>query len=154
MIHPSEWDKFFEKYAERGNVSDACLSSGVSRTVVYAYLRGEFPEEFDDAARKLWKQRHEESREAAADKLESEAFRRAHDGYLKKSYTIGGGEGAEKHVEEWAYSDSLMVVLLRANRPERFKEKTATELTGPNGGPIKTETKVIAVPAIEENAPE
>lgn len=150
MIQQIEWDRFFEKFSERGNISEACAASGISRTTFHAYSRGEFPEGVDGTA---WKARLEEARESAVDRLESEAFRRAHDGWIKKRYTKPGDHDGGI-VEEWAYSDTLMVLLLKANRPDKYKDRSAQEVSGPGGKPIQTETKVIAVPAIEEDSPE
>jgi hypothetical protein len=50
------------------------------------------------------------------------------------------------------YSDALLIRLAQARRPEKFKDRQATELTGKNGGPIQTENKVIALPAIDDSA--
>ena len=33
-------------------------------------------------------------------------------------------------------SDRLLMFLLKAHRPEKFKERTATEITGADGGPL------------------
>lgn len=35
-------------------------------------------------------------------------------------------------------SDTLMIFLLKARRPDKYKERRASELSGPGGGPIKT----------------
>ena len=42
-------------------------------------------------------------------------------------------------------SDRLLMFLLKAHRPDKFKERTATELTGADGGPIKAYT-ILAHP--------
>ncbi len=36
-------------------------------------------------------------------------------------------------------SDTLMIFLLKARRPDKYKERRASELSGPGGGPIRTE---------------
>lgn len=150
MISPEQWERFFKNMADLGNIRLACEASGIHRSTVHAYNRGEFPEGFDGDA---WTARFEAAREDAADRLEAEAFRRAHDGWAKKVYKKPGDDSGGV-VEEWAYSDALMVLLLKANRPEKFKDRAATELTGKDGGPIQTENKVIAIPAIPEDAEE
>jgi hypothetical protein len=154
MIRPDEWDRFFAKLAERGNVTEACAASGVSRTIAHEYIRGEFPAEYDDATKEAWSERLRDAREQAADRLEAEAFRRAVDGVDEP--LIGriakDQDGIITHVKK--YSDGLLTILLKANRPDKFKDRTATELTGKDGGPVKTEAKVICLPVIDPNSPE
>jgi hypothetical protein len=155
MTTQAEWDRFFKKLSERGNITDACAESGVGRTTVYEHIAAATKVTEPTPEALAWHARFEEAKEVAMDRLESEAFRRAHDGWIKKSYTIPGREGSEeKHVEEMAYSDTLMVLLLKAHRPEKYKERTSSEVSGPGGKPIQTETKVIALPAIDETAEE
>jgi hypothetical protein len=36
-------------------------------------------------------------------------------------------------------SDTLMIFMLKARRPEKYKERRASEVSGPGGGPIQTE---------------
>lgn len=76
----------------------------------------------------------EEALEEAADYLEEEARRRAMDG-TARTKIIGTGENAEKIVET-VYSDTLMLALLKANKPDKFAERQKSELSGPGGKPI------------------
>jgi hypothetical protein len=154
MIRPEEWDKFFSTLSCRGNVTDACAASGISRTTIYAYERGEFPAEWGDAERKEWRDREHDARRQAGDRLEAEAFRRGVDGIDEPLIGRVGKDQDGIITTVRRYSDGLLTLLLKANRPDKYKDRTATELTGKDGGPIKTEQKVIAVPAIEEDAPE
>lgn len=151
MITDQEWDRFFGKLAERGNVSEACLASGVSRTQLYAWKRGEVPEGTDHAA---WKARYDEALEVSMDRLESEAFRRAHDGVDEPIIGRVGKDQDGIITTVKKYSDGLLTLLLKAHRPEKFKDRVASELTGKDGGPIKTENRVICLPAIDETQPE
>ncbi len=75
------------------------------------------------------------SREEAADLLEAEAFRRAHHGVTRTKFNGTGKDAVE--YEETAYSDTLMIFLLKGARPDKFKERTATELSGAGGKPIE-----------------
>lgn len=155
MTSPEEWDRFFAKFSERGNITEACTASGIARATVYNHIalaeKVKEPKPEDLA----WFARFKDAKEVSMDRLESEAFRRAHDGYIKRSYTVAGDNGtSEKQVEEWAYSDTLMVLLLKAHRPEKYKDRVAQEVSGPGGGPVQTESRVIAVPAIPEGSPE
>ncbi|MEX0755882.1 MAG: hypothetical protein WD739_09450 [Actinomycetota bacterium] len=61
----------------------------------------------------------DEARDDAVDLLEAEAWRRA---------TKGG-------------SDTMLTFLLKANNPEKYRERHAFEHSGPGGAPIKVETE-------------
>ena len=66
---------------------------------------------------------------AAYDKLEDEAVRRARDGVDKGVYYKG-----EEVAKEKQYSDTLMVKLLEAGNPEKFREKKQDTTTNINVG--------------------
>lgn len=94
-----------------GNVTMAAKRAGVSRNSVY-YQRKVDPD-FDAAM--------EEAIEVAIAKLENEARRRAVDGVDKPVYQQGQLVG---HVTE--YSDKLLEMLLRAHRPEKYRDNNST----------------------------
>lgn len=70
---------------------------------------------------KLW----DEAEQVAVDKLEKVAWERA---------TAGN-------------SDRMLELLLKAHRPEKFKDRIASELTGKDGGPIETKSAVVEITA-------
>jgi hypothetical protein len=84
-----------------------------------------------------------EASETAADWLEAEAHRRAAEGLVRYRFNSKTGEPL-RHPEtneayyELEYSDRLLEMLLRARRPEKFRDRVSQELTGKNGGPIET----------------
>lgn len=102
-------------------MSVACKVAGVPRRT--AYDRRESDEQFAAA----W----DEALEAAADVLEAEAVRRAVQGVEKPVYQGGEMVGT---VQE--YSDTLLIFLLKGNRPEKFRERHTVEHTGKGGGPV------------------
>ncbi len=106
--------RFLETFAACGNVTVAAQAAGAGRSTVYAWLV-EDPE---------YRLAFNEAREMAADALEAEAHRRAVKGYERPVYHNGALVGT---VTE--YSDRLLEVLLRANRPERFRERAGVEVT-------------------------
>lgn len=75
------------------------------------------------------------AKDEAADLLEAEAFRRAHQGVTRTKFNGTGKDAVE--YEEQAYSDTLMIFLLKGARPDKFKERTSTELSGAGGKPIE-----------------
>ena len=106
---------FLGVLAEHGNVAEAVKAAGVSRRVAFAHY--ETDEEFASA----WRAAADE----AADRLEREARRRALEGTEEPVFYQGKECGRVRR-----YSDSLMLALLKAERPEKFKDRVASELTG------------------------
>lgn len=112
----SREEKFLTALAAgNGNVSRACEAAGLARRTVYQWHEegGEFAERWDEIV------------EAALDQLEDEARRRAHDGVEKPVFYQGAECGVIRE-----YSDQLMMFLLRAGRPERFRERYEVKNTG------------------------
>jgi hypothetical protein len=153
MTSPEEWDRFFAKLAERGNITEACQTSGVGRTTVYEHIAlGKAKDAAVEA--KVWLSRFDGAKITAMDRLESEAFRRAHDGVDEPLIGRVGKDQDGVITTVKRYSDGLLQFLLKAHRPEVYKDRVAQEVSGPGGGPVQTETKIIAVPAIPDGSPE
>ena len=94
----------------------------------------------------------EESKQRAADVLEAEAVRRAHQGTRRTVVSAGrimmvpsldehgkpikdkNGQVVMKPLEEIEYSDMLMSKLLDGNKPDKYRNRM--DVTGANGGPI------------------
>ena len=112
---------FLQTLRDTANVSAAARAANVNRRTVYVW-RDETPEFAAD-----W----DEALEEATDTLEAEARRRALKGVAKPVFYKGEACGT---VQE--YSDTLMTLLLKAHRPEKYKERTASEFTGPGGAPL------------------
>ena len=111
-----EWKaSFLDALEKTGNVSAAAAAAGISRPHVYL-ARADDPE-FAVA----WSERIE----AAVQSLEGEARRRALDGVEEPIYHQGEQCGTVRR-----YSDTLMIFLLKAHRPERYRERSQTEHTG------------------------
>lgn len=99
---------FLDALAETGNVSAAARTAGVSRSHAYTLKAADpdFAAEWTD------------SLEAAVDALEAEARRRALDGVETPHFHQGRVCGTVRK-----YSDTLLMFLLRAHRPERYRER-------------------------------
>lgn len=102
--------KFLKKLAETGNVSAAARAAGASRSRVYQ-LKAKNPSFAADWADAL---------ETATDALDAEARRRAMDGVETPRFHQGQLTGTVKK-----YSDSLLMFLLRAHRPDLYRERAA-----------------------------
>jgi hypothetical protein len=115
-----------------GNVRRSCESADVCRRTVYEW-RAADPE---------FAVRWERAVELGTDALEDEALRRAHDGTDKPVFHQGRECGVIRE-----YSDTLMVFMLKARRPDRFKDRVANKFSGRVG------SYVVAAPE-EDESPE
>ena len=117
--HPAKtWqDVFLDELRQCGNVRAACAQSGIERSTAYKSRKD------DDAFAAAWK----DALDDAIDSLEAEAWRRARDGNEKiilwqgKPVKVG-----RKFLIERDYSDTLLTLLLKAHRGEKFRERTDT----------------------------
>lgn len=104
---------FLESYRQWANISYACEKADVPRANVYRWQ--EHDAEFATAMRLAG--------DAATERLEREAWRRATEGtpYKRTSYWHGEPVGTDEKVE---YSDNLLMLLLRARKPDTYRETT------------------------------
>lgn len=111
FIANAKKNKFLNAFATCGSVKLAAEKVDMDRTTHYTWL--------DDES---YKKAYERARQIAADALEEEARRRAVEGYI-------GKDGVRE------YSDKLLIALLKANFPDRYKERmeSKVELSGAVG---------------------
>ena len=84
--------------------------------------------------------------ELGTDALEDEAVRRGRDGCIEPVFYKGRECGGVKK-----YSDTLLIFMLKARRPERFRERF--EHTGANGQPLGGPVVQVYLPANERDEP-
>lgn len=95
-----------------GNVRASCQAAGIDRST--AYKAREKSPEFAAA----W----DTALEEAVDSLEAAAWTRARDGVQRTEPIMYQGQKVgEKVLRE--YSDTLMTILLKAHRPEKYRER-------------------------------
>jgi hypothetical protein len=111
-------------YAETGIVGTACAVAGIGRATFYEWLDSDIA--FATSALS--------AAEEAADMLEAEATRRAVVGVESTLYDRKG----EPIGTETKYSDTLLIFLLKARRPARFRERFDAKLTVDTGIPDAT----------------
>lgn len=116
-------------FTECANITLSCKKAKVPRRTFYNWL------EEDD-----FKSKFEKCVKMAVGVLEDEARRRAIAGVDKPIYYQGRRVGRVKE-----FSDTLLIVLLKAHAPEKYKDRVANELSGLNGGPIVTENRQVLV---------
>lgn len=139
---------FLSAFSETGNKSKACEASFVTYECHGRWLR-QSEERGDDYASAF-----EIAKEIAADKLEWEARRRGTEGMRQYKFFRGmpilipcepddpegkviqteDGPVHVKHYYEVTYSDTLLLTLLKASRPEKYAERKKVEQTGSGGG--------------------
>ena len=113
-------ETFLTELAARGNVSAAAAAAGLSRVTFYEWRSA------DSAFAAAW----DEALETAIDAMELEARRRAVEGVEKPLIGRVGKDqdGIITVIRE--YSDSLMTLLLKAHRPEKYRERTDVQHHG------------------------
>jgi hypothetical protein len=115
----SKKEAFLAAYSKMANITYAAKASNVFRASHYRWMQTD-PD---------YKQKFYEAHEEACDLLEAEATRRAVQGIEEPIYYQGVECGKIKK-----YSDTLLIFLLKAARPEKFKDRH--EVGGVGGGPI------------------
>ncbi len=111
---------FLDTLAKCGNISMSAKAADLSRPGLYA--RRERDEQF---ARE-W----DEAMDKAIDTLEAEAWRRARDG-VPEFITTGKGLVMDEYgnpVTQNRYSDTLLITLLKAHRPECYRERSSVDM--------------------------
>lgn len=103
--------------AKTGNVTLAADACGVARATVYNHRSS------DPAFARAW----DEALDEATDALEAEARRRALEGFEVPVFYKGEECGIIRK-----YSDGLLMLLLKAYRPGRFKDKPKSEPEKPS----------------------
>lgn len=116
---------FLAAFSETCSIIRAAKCAGVDRGTHYEWL----------ARDRDYADRFHVAKEQAADALEDEAVRRAHEG-MERPITVAG----EKTIIR-EYSDTLLIFLLKGIRPQKYRENV--EVTGAGGGPITAAIEVV-----------
>lgn len=143
---PDWGERFLAVLATNANIRRACRDAGVSRANVYQRREkdGAFAAAMQDAL------------DDAIDDLELEARRRAQDGVRRMKFhqgqpimvplfgadgspvlypapLVAAGEPVMVPYLEHEYSDVLTIFLLKAHRPDKYRETVAHRHSGPDG---------------------
>jgi hypothetical protein len=119
---------FLAAFRETCSKTKAAQSAGIQRQMHYRWMKEDqqYAEAFDAA------------QEQAIAVLEDEAIRRSVDG-VREPIFWKGVECGYKLV----YSDGLLQFMLKAARPDRYRERVTQEHTGPDGAPIAVEVSFV-----------
>lgn len=112
---------FIEAFAIYGNIVRACVEINIPRRTVYNWkAKGEDGKHLDPEFMKLY----EVARKEAVAVLEAEAWRRAVDGESTPITVAGEREEVDKK------SDTLLIFLLKAHAPEKYRDRYDVNLGG------------------------
>lgn len=140
-VTPKKWGKwhtvFLKHLAKTSNVAASCRKAKISRKTAYEW-RNE-----DEMFAAAW----DEALVIAIELLEEEARRRAQDGVLEPVFYLGARVGSVRK-----YSDTLTIFLLKAHRPDKYRDNHRFEHTGANGGPIAVEGNVKVNVYVPDNS--
>lgn len=129
-----DWRKrFLAAMSKMPNVTKACIAARITTGRAYQVYRD------DNEFKKAW----DEAALEGVERLEAEAWRRANNG-VSKGVWMRGPKGKPLKVETVkAYSDTLMIFLLKAHKPDKYHENVRTQITGADGGPVAIQPLVI-----------
>lgn len=137
------WKKpFLEMLAQSMNVMLSCKAAAVTRAVAYAERKRS----------KVFAQQWHEATSKALELLEATAWKRATTGTMEPIWR-NDENGKPVKVDQVARcSDTLLIFLLKANRPEKYRETIRQELSGPGGEaiPVRQEPAEISKEEVDE----
>jgi hypothetical protein len=108
---------FINALRNSANIRAACQSAGIARSAAYAARErsAEFAAAWDEAL------------EEAVDTLEAAAWTRARDGVVRRKPIMFQGQKVNEEVIV-EYSDTVLIQLLKAHRPAKYREKFDVEI--------------------------
>ena len=112
---------FLTALAHTGNITKAADIADIARSAHYQWLEAD----------PVYAEAYKDAMEQAAERLEAEARRRAVEGVEEPVFYQGKQCGVIQR-----YSDALLMFLLKGAMPDKYKERTSTELTGAGGKPL------------------
>ena len=121
------WEqRFLAALAQKPNVAAACDKAHISR--VTAFLK----RKKDEAFRKLW----ESAVQTGIERLEDACWKRAKEGVPRGVWRNDADGNPVKVEVVHEYSDTLAICLLKAHAPEKYRDRSETAITGPDGAAL------------------
>lgn len=125
----TELQTYLDALAEHGNVTKAARAAGMRLKTVLQYRKAD--EQFAEA--------EELAQQEAADALEWAARERAVNGVEEPVWYKGECVGTVIR-----YSDSLMTLLLKGAKPDKYADRSKAEISNPDGSMQLDETAISA----------
>jgi hypothetical protein len=119
-------ERWLEAHRKTGIIVVTCRKTKIARPTIYKWLA----EDPEFAAAKA------EAEQEAVELLEAEARRRAEKGVLKPVFYKGERCGSIRE-----YSDSLMMFIIKAKKPE-YRDRVTNEIVGADGKPIQNDVNI------------
>ena len=116
---------FLDAFREHGNVTAACRETRTPRSTVYSW------QERDETFLFAYRQAEVEATEL----MEAEAHRRAMRGVVEETPILHRG-AIVATTTVTKYSDTLLIFLLKARAPEKYRDRYDMRHSGPGGGAI------------------
>lgn len=173
---------FLAQLADAGMVTESAQAAGVDRKTVYNWRKNdkEFAQAWDDALEAGTEILEREAARRAVDGVEEPViyqgqptplYERNQDGSLKyRTVMVDDGQGGKIQRQEPVPlldeqgnpkfltirkpSDTLMIFLLKARRPDKYRERFTAELTGKGGKDLPApgvQAGVLVVPGIMQD---
>lgn len=120
---------FLAAFGRTASVTRAAKLAKLDRDDHYRWLKEE--SQLPEGAPRPYTEAWADAQVKAADHLEDTAVRRADEGVIKAVYYKGKVVGKER-----VYSDYLLGMTLKAAKPERYKDRSSSEVSGPGGKAI------------------
>ncbi|GLS28865.1 hypothetical protein SAMN04488498_101406 [Mesorhizobium albiziae] len=130
VFTPEVQREFIQEYAKTGSISRAAENIGIDPQIVYYWKN-----------HTSWGEVFENARQMLVGELEAEAYRRGVFGVTKNVYYQGEVVGEEK-----LFSDKLLVTLLRANDPSKYRYRDTLEDDDPRLDQRQVTVNIRAVP--------
>jgi transposase-like protein len=106
---------WLEAFEAEGTVRYACKVAGVGRSTVYEWRQK------DEAFALAWA----DIEEATTEAMEREAYRRAVEGVTEPLVSAG-----KRVCDTTKFSDTLLIFMLKARRPEKYRDNVRVEHSG------------------------
>jgi hypothetical protein len=126
---------FLDSFRELGTVSAACIAAGIGRTTAYRWRQAD--EDFALA----WHDLEEDT----TDEMEREAYRRAVEGVPEPVFHKG-----EEIATINRYSDTLLIFMLKARKPETYRERFDVNHSGKVATPERPDLSKLDLEEAEQ----
>ena len=130
---------FLAAFAEVGNITRAAEIAGITRQAVYEWKEADpvFLAAMADAELE------------AAERLETEARRRAVEGLIRKKFGAKGepliDEETGAQYFEREYSDTLLIFLMKGANPGKYRENRGTEVNIDNRTQVQADNVILQI---------